>query len=317
MFSEDVSIYKDVKDRWGEYHYPGEESQAPTRSMSIGDFLFGGYWQDEVSHLRDMIARLGVADAKNHPEYRATKQQLPGATLSGYFAERRKTDLLTRHSGYICLDIDNQDNTGISDFSQIVFVLRHRPEVACVMRSCSGAGFFALVRLAHPERHKEQFRALYRDYFNMGIHLDRSCSDVTRLRFASFDMDPYISASVVAYEGIDDGSRLLAPRQTLATMQPIRGTNSVEDDVERLVRKIERQGIDITADYHEWVAVGFALATLGEAVGRSYFHRVSAQNAHYSVRETDEKFNSLLHPGQVTIATFFSICKRYGVTFSG
>lgn len=321
LFTEEISLYAEAKDRWGRYCFPDDATHTPVRSMQMGDFLFGGYWQDEVNNLREMIATFGVTEAKKRPEYNEMKRRLPGATLSGLFNERRKTDFLTRHSGYLCLDIDNQDNTGISDFSQIMFVLRHRAEVACAMRSCSGKGLFALVRLAQPDKHKEQFRALYKEYFQLGIHLDRACSDVTRLRFASFDTEPYINENVVPYAGVEVGHSNslsnLAPRFTPKPLRygNSRFSNSVEQDVERLICKIENRGIDITATYEDWINVGFALATLGNVVGRHFFHRVSRFNKGYSFQQCDEKFNSLCRAGNIKIGTFFVICKNYGVTF--
>jgi len=51
---------------------------------------------------------------------------------------------------------------------------------------------------------------------------------------------------------------------------------NVEEDIERVVREVESSRIDLTADYNNWIKIGFALAhELGER-GRSYFHRISA-----------------------------------------
>ena len=63
-----------------------------------------------------------------------------------------------------------------------------------------------------------------------------------------------------------------------------------------------------------WIKVGFALASLGES-GRQFFHLCSSQNEKYDRRETDRKFDNLQKGnGSIKIATFFKICKDYGVS---
>jgi len=93
---------------------------------------------------------------------------------------------------------------------------------------------------------------------------------------------------------------------------------NIEMDIERVTREIERTRTDLTANYDDWVKIGFALAhELGE-MGRSYFHRISALYPGYSLAKADKKYDNCVknqHPG-VKINTFFYLAKQAGIQIS-
>lgn len=300
IFDVKCSVYRSAKDRIG------------TGDMTIAEFLLGERWKEPVLRLRDMVAEYGPLEAKKHEDYKLTKQQLPGATLSGLFS-RRKGDCLIQHTGFVAIDIDLGDNTSIGNFGTILRTLRHRAEVAMYMRSCSGTGYFALIPLAYPEHHKEQFRALQKEYAAMGIVLDNACSDITRIRFASYDEHPYVNEQAIPYMGVDLGSQTLAPRAAVYGGH-VDSMDSKVQAVETLVSKLEMHHIDITDSYNDWYRIGFALANLPNPIGRQMFHRVSAICKKYNPQECDKKFDTLQRPEKIGLGTFFHICEDYGIT---
>jgi len=300
IFDVKCSVYRSAKDRIG------------TGDMTIAEFLLGERWKDPVLRLRDMVAEYGPLEAKKHEDYKLTKQQLPGATLSGLFS-RRKGDCLIQHTGFVAIDIDLGDNTSIGNFGTILRTLRHRAEVAMYMRSCSGTGYFALIPLAYPEHHKEQFRALQKEYAAMGIVLDNACSDITRIRFASYDEHPYVNEQAIPYMGVDLGSQTLAPRAAVYGGH-VDSMDSKVQAVETLVSRLEMHHIDITDSYNDWYRIGFALANLPNPIGRQMFHRVSAICKKYNPQECDKKFDTLQCPEKIGLGTFFHICEDYGIT---
>ncbi len=324
-FDAACSVYRDAKDNFGRYV---DDSGRAVQRMSIREFCLTDRWKPAVDRVRELRREFGK-DYKSMPEYARAKQQLPGATLSGLFDLREVRDEKTgaavlksrvsanlkQHTGFLCIDIDAQDNQSIGDMRVVLRTLRHRPEVALIMRSCSGTGYFALIPLAFPDRHKDQFAALMKEYSALGIMLDRQCADITRVRFASYDDSPYVNPAAIPYEGLPEAS-------AVPVFVPVARPPRVEtaDDllakVERLVRKIEQFGIDITGSYSEWIRVGLSLATLPDPWGRHYFHRVSKLNAGYNSAKADVKFSTLKSPRSISIATFFSICKDYGVTLA-
>ena len=300
IFGVKCRVYRSARDRIG------------TGGMTIAEFLLGERWTEPVLRLRDMVTEYGPLEAKKHEDYKLTKQQLPGATLSGLFS-RRKGGCLIQHTGFVAIDIDLGDNTSIGNFGTILRTLRHRAEVAMYMRSCSGTGYFALIPLAYPEHHKDQFRALQKEYAAMGIVLDNACSDITRIRFASYDEHPYVNEQAIPYMGVDLGSQTLAPRAAVYGGH-VDSMDSKVQAVETLVSKLERHHIDITDSYNDWYRIGFALANLPNPIGRQMFHRVSAICKKYNPQECDKKFDTLQSPEKIGLGTFFHICEDYGIT---
>lgn len=290
MFEETISLYANARDRKG------------IGTISLKEFLFGSRWKEQVMGLRHMISLYGERDAKARPEYMELKKQLPGATISGVFRVRRG-DALERHSGYIALDIDHGDNLTISNPQNIAMVLRFRPEVACFMHSCSGTGLFAVVRLAYPEKHKDQFRALFDEYKALGINLDKACSDITRIRFASYDEHPYINRNAVAYRGLYVPKTMIRPQR-----YDLKDNGDGVGFIDKLVTRLERDHVNIADDYDTWYKIGFCFASMGDGVGRGFFHRVSALSKKYNAQQCDKKFDELLRTvNSSTIAGFVAL----------
>jgi putative DNA primase/helicase len=65
--------------------------------------------------------------------------------------------------------------------------------------------------------------------------------------------------------------------------------------------------------YDSWLALGMALAALGEA-GRELWHAFSKRSNKYNEAETDRKFASFSSSGNVTLGTLFYWAKQHGWT---
>ena len=280
-----ISIYDSVTDRCGHVG-------------TLGDFL------------RLCIANMENVDrlrrSTSDDEKKQIKTQLPAATISGVFAPTRATKNLTRHSGLICVDIDHCE-----DCAAVMGQLADMDIVAYCSRSVSGHGVFAIIPLAYPDKHKQQFEALRRYFREQGIELDRQCSDITRLRVISYDPDAMIRIDAVPYRGVYEEPR----RRDTYTHSRYTGDDWTLKHVAKCVEKILYARIDITAGYKDWLSVGFSLASLGEN-GRDFFHAVSSIYPGYNRDQCDRKFTELCGSVQrVQINTFFEICRNYGVTY--
>ena len=236
------------------------------------------------------------------------KLSLPQGTISGVFSPTRSADNLIKHSGLICVDIDRKDNLHISNFDTLTEdALRHLEQVAYASRSVSGNGYFLIIPLKFPNRHKQQFEALIRTFKDMGINIDRACGDVSRLRCQSYDLHQYINLNAIPFDGVYQEPR------------PVRkynfdfGTVDAEDKVAQYCREIAHCHIDLTANYDDWTKIGMALSSLGEG-GRQWFHLCSSQNPKYNAAECDRKFNNFLRSSnRIGIGTFFYLCKNAGI----
>jgi len=116
------------------------------------------------------------------------KRGLPCVTISGEFAGGHKAGQLVRHSGLLCVDFDAADNPDMAGRAGEWRDRLAKDEAAMLaFVSASGNGVAVVCRI-EPERHAEAFDAL-REHFRIryGLTADRSCGDVTRLRFLSHD----------------------------------------------------------------------------------------------------------------------------------
>ena len=336
MFDEICSVYKESTDAEG--RFIDYETGECIQQMTIREFCLTDRWKPYVQHLRAMRQEFG-SKAKKMPEYIKTKKMLPGATLSGLFAlyeddslthpgqrvmvSRRETHL-KQHTGWLAIDIDLDDNKHLTQFNNVRFVCQYRPEIALLMRSCSGSGYFGLVRLAYPDRHKDQFKALLKDYAACGITLDRSCGNIGRVRFASWD-DPehiYINENVVPYKGLEgEQSQLvsLALRQTYSSHHE-NVEHRAEDNshfwkqqraqdrlIEVIVQELVGNHRNITESYEEWVKAGWALRS--HPYGLHLFHQLSRCSSKYNEAQTNQKWQQLGNSKTVTYNYLIHACK--------
>lgn len=336
MFDEICSVYESAQDAQG--RFVDRETGECIQQMSIREFCLTDRWKPYVQRLRAMRQELG-SKAKKMPEYIETKKMLPGATLSGLFAlyeddslthqgqrvmVSRRESHLKQHTGWLAIDIDLADNMQMSNFENVRMICRFRPEIALLMRSCSGSGYFGLVRLAYPDRHKEQFKALLKDYAAIGITLDKACSNIGRVRFASWD-DPehiYMNENVVPYKGLEgEQSQLvsLASRQTYSSHYENVEYRTEDNShfweqqraqdrlIEVIVQELVGNHRNIAESYDEWVKVGWSLRS--HPYGLHLFHQLSRCSSKYNEAQTNLKWKQLGNSQTVTYNYLIHACK--------
>lgn len=320
------SIYATAYDNEGRYRDP-QTGEAITQ-MTIHDFLMTDRYRPQVERLRKMIEEHGPA-VKKTEEYEQVKKSLPTATLSGLFRKQwiyvehkkryqwvsRRADNLIRHTGFIVIDIDYGDNTQLT-LPRIMRTLRHHKSIAFAMKSCSGMGIMALCLIANPDRHKEHFFALEREFATMGIKIDPACKDVSRLRFASYDADYYLNENALPYTALIEQKtpRPATQRQSPNTQKYLAETaDETESKVRILVEKIEQRGLDITGDYDQWLHIGMALRSVSN--GLEYWQRVSVMRRGHHANDDKHcayKWNTFSGK-DISIGYFFNLCRDMGV----
>lgn len=285
LFDTKISFYSNVEDNVGS-------------EISLRDFLFNDQYKEQIESIRSIT---------DDERQKSLKKQLPLATISGTFAPTRKAANLVAHSNLLCIDIDKKDNMGVTWFDDLKYEWCNLPQILYAAHSVRGEGWFAIFRIAYPDKHKAQFEALRNDFSSSGLVIDKSCKDVCRMRTISYDPEPYVNEDATLYT-----KAYAEPKPRYRAQYS--GNNGMEM-VERCCHIIVDSGIDITANYDDWFHVGAALASLGER-GRNLFHLISAQNEKYKVYETDRKFDNFLrNVSSISIGTFFHICTMYGINW--
>ena len=108
-------------------------------------------------------------------------------------------------------------------------------------------------------------------------------------------------------------------QQSAQTSTPAYAHSTSDSDtasrVEALIAELRASGRDITADYGDWLKVGFALASEFGESGRRYFHDISSLYSGYERQECDKKYDQCLKSdnGKTNIATLFYLAEQQGV----
>lgn len=213
------------------------------------------------------------------------------------------------HTGIMCVDIDPQHNPDVSNFSDFKELARRIDCVAYCSLSARGQGFFALIPISNPNRHLEHFLSLKLDFARCGITIDPQCKNVNRLRFVTYDADPYINLNAKPY------TMVLNPTKPVSVSYP---DSPCIDRVEALIFEIENSVTDITEGYDAWFKIGCALANEFGEDGREYYQRVSAWSDQYEASNVDKQFNACLKSQKdsekkIHIDTLFYYAKQFGV----
>lgn len=248
-----------------------------------------GEWQDIV---------LKIRCEKDKEKRTILKQTAPAVTGSGCFSERNIAGLI-KHSGFIVMDFDD-----LEDVQLTKEYLSQDRYITALHTSISGNGLAAWVQI-EPLRHKDAFDGL-ESYFieNYQLLPDKSCKDVSRLRFVSYDPDIYINKDAVEFK------KYLKKKEKVPVTRDYVFTDS---DLNFIVNQIKTRGIDITDSYLTWFRIGFALTNVSN--GKEIFHAVSQNSTKYNYENTEKQYEKLRKATGhgITINTFFYYCKQAGI----
>ena len=127
---------------------------------------------------------------------------LPLITPHGTFSYRDKAGLI-KHSGLMSFDIDVGGNSWLNKHNAPL--LRDKlgliNSVCYCAISAGGQGVWGVVPIQHPEKHEQYFLQLERDFLErFKIVVDKSCKDIPRARYWSYDKDAIIKATSEYYK---------------------------------------------------------------------------------------------------------------------
>ena len=271
----EVSVFKNVK------------SSTPFCTTTFRKWLLN---KDEK--LKEQVDEIrAVSDIEKRKEL---KNNMWCITGSGVFENGRSSNNMKTHNGYIIIDIDYKDNEHLGrKYYTLIEDLFTKIDVVCYAgKSVSGNGYFLIIAIKHPDKHKLHFRHIERWFKWHNINIDKACSDKTRLRIYSYSDTYYINGNAAILKKYDEEVKeekvqIQAPRYTSSS------TNTIED----LVRIIESSGISIGESYDEYFNMGIALhKECGEA-GREYYHRICRLDTQYDKNHCNNQFNHIIDYG--------------------
>lgn len=286
-----VSVFKNVK------------SKKPYKTTTFRDWLF---YNDK--NLKSKID--SIRDEYDKEKRKTLKESIECVTGSGVFENGRSDRDLKTHNGYLVIDIDHQDNLDLGSkfFTLIEDVFSKISVVNYAGRSVSGNGYFLIIGISNPEKHRAHFRYI-KDHLkkSYSINVDDKCINVSRLRLKSYDENFYVNEKAEVLRKYDV--------QKQFERKSIKYDSNSKGEIEELVRKIENSGVSIARSYDEYLNIGIVFYTECGELGREYFHRVCRLDPKYKSKACDDDFDKIIryNYNSVTIGTLIHKMKEYGV----
>lgn len=248
---------------------------------------------------------------KRVKQYRKTgdkrlKEQLPCVTISAVFNKIRNLESISHKNNLLVIDIDRGDNLCIDMIGVRDFLAKH-PSCLFTGLSCGGDGVYAIIVLAKSKKLGKYFEHFKEKLQKVGVNIDASCKDYTRLRFYSYDKDAHFNKKAIPYN-LPKKIKRKAPKVGA-------GSKSSTEKIERLIAEIRSTATDITSNYEDWIRIGAAIANEFGDSGNYYFHEISRLHPDYNQGKTDRKYISCLKMTRVSFGSLFHIAGQYGIRY--
>lgn len=188
----------------------------------------------------------------------------------------------------ICIDIDKKDNLTIID--RVPALVKQFNCVAYFAKSVSATGYYCLIHIKHTDMFKLHFNALQKDFADKGIVIDKSCSNVNRLRYYSYDEDAYINTNAEVYTTLLEDKR----ETSITDNREIKPVNINDKSITEMLDYINNNKLDITNNYQRWLSITAAIANTYGEEGRDLYHSICKYHKAYNTYECDDKYNDLL-----------------------
>jgi len=122
--------------------------------------------------------------------------------------------------------------------------------------------------------------------------------------FLSHDPGIYVNANSAIFDNIN---------QNNTNKMKATSDDKVKLDAIRLIEQIEKEGLDITSEYKDWIDIIFALIEIFGDGADEYIHRVSRFYHSYRFSETQDQIQSCRDSKGVGITknSFFHLAKKY------
>ena len=307
---------------------------AVYKSITIGQYcraIKQGQYLENVCACRYFLQNARAAwrgedeeEAKNYLQrYKQKKANAPTAILQGTRETWSKTAKMSSYTNVLCIDIDGAkcyedcDNGFVAEWEDVRDELSRIKYISFASLSVSGNGVFVLIPIADAAKYGNYFAAfarLLKQHYNLTA--DKSCKDVTRLRFMSYDPHAYFNYDAEVW---DVEMPVEQPQRTYKTQSFCRHDTLTETDktiIRGVVEQCKKRGIVLTDSYDDWMRISAFFAHYwNDSEGQYLCHTLARMSDKYNCRENEYKIANLsaYHPRAVGAGTFFHIAKTHGV----
>lgn len=245
-----------------------------------------------------------------HTKSKSAKLAIPCITISATFKDKRNLDNIIAKNGLICLDID-KDSNPIANMNLVKDFFKKHPSTMYSGFSVSEKGIYVIIKISKEKELIKYFKYFRNKLRTIGINIDESCKDYTRLRFFSVDENAYYNPEAKPFRI----PKKVKPKKTNTPTNDTEASKTNLNKVEKVVQLIEGNAIDITSDYNDWVKIAGSLYNAFGESGRQFFHRVSKYNHGYKFKTADQKFDNCRKMSRLNLSSFFFIANSYGIRY--
>ena len=233
---------------------------------------------------------------RTQDNYKDIKTLLPFTTTSGTFKDGHKNDNLIKHNNLIGIDIDLKDNT--TDMNIIYNRLKRLKYIAYIGHSASGKGIYCIIPILDSDKHLEHFLSIENEFKEMGIKIDTTCKDVSRIRFYCYDPNAYFNEKATTYtllytppieEKTDKQENKI--KQNKQNNNANTHINIDNKQLKNAINDIQDNHIDITKPYENWRNLAFIFYNEFGEEGRQLFHIISGNHPEYDKERTNEEYD--------------------------
>ena len=157
----------------------------------------GNHYKESILKIRELV-ELGDQEQVDR-----LKKGLVAFTVSGMFVGGRKMSFLETYNPFVILDIDKLD---LADLPDLILKTKEIEFTRVVFLSPSGRGLKIIVEVnSEMERHGLAYRQVSNFYEKeLGVEIDKSGKDITRLCFMSYDPDIYFNEESTVFTILED-----------------------------------------------------------------------------------------------------------------
>lgn len=274
------------------------------KEIPLREFLSMGF-----SYIAELQAVWTEDDKKTRNALK--RNTLPAATLSATLITRDSRlnlrDKIKHYNSLIALDFDDVENIVLAKRK-----IAELPYVYYVGESASRRGFFAIVPLNNNDysRHELFFNALEKEMSKLGYTIDPACKDVTRLRFISYDPDPYFNENCQLYSLPDE----LGVCRSNEPAEPASEENKhpMWPKAKAYAEHWQKLQVPLN-EYNDWLTIAMSLTCFGDD-GFQLLDMVSRFGKGYDFEKNRKSYSKLVATTRrISLGSFFYKCHEYGV----
>lgn len=248
--------------------------KVPQKFVSLKESTLIGLEQKEI------INNIRTITEQKKDGWEIKKRELKQSLkcyLPSIKSRNRRVEEDTQYNNLICFDIDEKDNT--KPLEEIKDIICNDKYTLYCGLSASGKGLFGyFVGNGDINDYKSQFEAMKTYLRDKGIIIDDSASDITRLRFSSYDENDYWNLEPLQFESCANthnhqNNNLEVPKER----------NKLFEDEKKwfnhAIKEIENEHLILTKNHEETNAIGLEIAYYFGLDGLDYYLTIRKQRA--------------------------------------